>query len=357
MNIKELFGLSDVSNLMIGDRNYSMHKTLSVACSDLIVGVELEIEGWEHGVPRHTGFSFEEDGSLRNNGMEAITKPTKAKYIPKLLEGFFKHFEITPDNYSGRCSTHVHVNCQDLTTDQVQIVCLLYQVLERPLFGFIGHERDGNIFCVPWNQCNLTFDFVKKFTEDPHSTARTWQKYTALNLIPLRDRGTLEFRHLEGTCDVERITAWINIISSMFKYAMNNTYDDFKTSIINMNSISNYGDFIHQVLGEYAVHITSQPTYQEDISVGVVDCKLCMINDANITKKEQKTKTARFDFGRAEAVFNPAPAPTLDDYIAAVRRADAERNLRPPEYYIDPADLPAVEEDIIPTNMLRPVPF
>jgi len=171
MNIKELFVIGAVSNLMIGDRNYQSHKTISMSSPDLIVGLELEIEGWEYGVPKFVGFSFEEDGSLRNNGMEAITKPTKAKYIPRLLENFFNHFEITEDNYSTRCSTHVHVNCQDLTTDQVQIICLLYQVLERPLFGFIGHERDGNIFCVPWNQCNLTFDFVRKFTEDPTHTA------------------------------------------------------------------------------------------------------------------------------------------------------------------------------------------
>jgi len=182
--------------------------------------------------------------------------------------------------------------------------------------------------------------------------ARTWQKYTALNLIPLRDRGTLEFRHLEGTCDVERITAWINIISSMFKYAMNNTYDDFKTSIINMNSISNYGDFIHQVLGEYAVHITSQPTYQEDISVGVVDCKLCMINDANIVKKEPKPRTGRFDFAAAMP-----PAPTLDDYIAAVRRADAERNLVDANPAYNDDDIMDQIPDLPGMTPARPVQF
>lgn len=292
MTIREQFGLAAVSNIMLPDMRYSEHSVYKLANPDLIVGIECEIENWPtHLEYRHIGFHFETDGSLRNNGMEAITMPTKSKFVPTLLEGLYKHFNITDENYSHRCSTHVHVNCQDMTVEQVKLFALLYQVLERPLFGFIGHDRQDNIFCVPWSQCNMSVDFAHKFMYDPNFTIRGWQKYTALNLLPLRDRGTVEFRHLEGTCDIARITAWLNIIGMMHKYACTHNYNEFKDTILNMNSISNYGAFIEEVLGEHCVHLISQPSYQEDISLGVVDCKLCMINEKEDTQPKKKLAT------------------------------------------------------------------
>ena len=290
----DYWGMGAVENVMLKDKSYSEHPIYKLSNPDLIVGIECEIEGWSvEDELRHVGFHFETDGSLRNNGMEAITKPTKSKYVPALLESLYKHYKITENNYSQRCSTHVHVNCQDMTLEQVKLLALLYQVLERPIFGFIGHDRQDNIFCVPWSQCNLSVDFAHRFIYDPNYTVRSWQKYTALNLLPLRDRGTVEFRHLEGTCDVERITAWLNIIGMMHKYAREHDYSDFKDTIMNMNSVSNYGAFIESVLGEHSRHLTSLPTYQEDISLGVVDCKLCMLSEKEKTETKSKTTAAQ----------------------------------------------------------------
>jgi hypothetical protein len=315
--VKEYFGLNDVSDLMLKDSSYSEHDVYKAANPDLIVGIECEIEGWNTEEElRHKGFHFESDGSLRNNGMEAITKPTKSKFVPALLEGLYKHYNITNENYSQRCSTHIHVNCQSMTLEQVKLLALLYQVLERPIFGFIGHDRQDNIFCVPWSQCNLSVDFAHKFIYDPNYTIRSWQKYTALNLLPLRDRGTVEFRHLEGTCDLERITAWLNIIGMMHRYACEHDYTDFKSTILEMNSISNYGAFIESVLGEHCVHLISLPSYQQDISLGVIDCKLCMLSERG--KTETKKRTANDLVNRLDQIL-AAPRPldvTLDDILA-----------------------------------------
>ena len=302
--IRNYFGMDEVIHMMLKDKSYSEHPVYKLANPDLVVGVECEIEGWNVADElRHIGFHFETDGSLRNNGMEAITKPTKSKYVPALLEGLYKHFNITENNYSQRCSTHVHVNCQDLELEQVKLLALLYQVLERPIFGFIGHDRQDNIFCVPWSQCNLSVDFAHKFIYDPNYTVRSWQKYTALNLLPLRDRGTVEFRHLEGTCDLERITAWLNIIGMMHRYASEHDYDEFKATILDMNSISNYGAFIESVLGEHSVHLTSLPTYQQDIALGVVDCKLCMINEKGKTETKKKVEARALNTEEVLAAF------------------------------------------------------
>ncbi len=42
--------------------------------------------------------------------------------------------------------------------------------------------------------------------------AYTSSKYCAMNANSLRGLGTFEFRHMAGTIDVAKISAWINII-------------------------------------------------------------------------------------------------------------------------------------------------
>ena len=185
--VRDYFGLVGVENLMLDAKKYTIDMDYNYANPELIVGIECEIENWPDDIAKkHFGFNFEQDGSLRNNGYEAITNPTRIKHVAYLLSTLYKRFNITQENnYSLRCSTHVHVNCQDMTIEQVKLLCLLYQVLERPIFGFIGHDRQDNIFCVPWYQCNMSLDFAEKFIRDPNGTARYWQKYTALNILPL----------------------------------------------------------------------------------------------------------------------------------------------------------------------------
>jgi Putative amidoligase enzyme len=277
--IRELFGVSNVTDSMIAERNYKVHPDYVFVNPELLVGLELEIENWNDDFERaFRGFRFETDGSLRNNGIEAITLPMRTKHVPYLLETFFRNKRITGDNYSARCSTHVHVNAQDLTIEQIKSICLIYQTVERVLFSFVGNGRDENIFCVPWHQCNISADFVRKVTGDPNYTFRTWQKYTALNLLPLRDKGTLEFRHLEGTCDVLRITTWVNLLGCVVKFATENNLQDIQDLITNMNTLSNYRSFIERVFGVFAAVLMGTPEYELKLALGVVDTKLCIMN-------------------------------------------------------------------------------
>lgn len=324
--VREHFGNADVNVILLNQRKYCVVDRYSYANPDLLVGIECEIERWPTDIElKHFGFNFETDGSLRNNGYEAITAPTYTKHIPYILETLFTRYKITQDNnYSNRCSTHVHVNCQDMELEQVKLLCLLYQVLERPIFGFIGHEREDNIFCVPWSQCNMSYDFARKFMADPGATARYWQKYTALNILPLRDKGTVEFRHLEGTCDIQRIVDWLNIIGSMVNYARTHDYADFKNTILEMNSISNYGAFIESVLGKYHPLLTSLPTYQQDISMGVVDCKLCLVNENTLAKKSARPPAGN-PTGAVNMDFRPVPLMTQREIQEIINTAMARR--------------------------------
>jgi len=242
-----------------------------------LVGIELEIENFnpEHE-QRFGGFHFTADGSLRSTGngigIEAITSPVPISKVPGLLTAFFNKFEITDRNYSERCSTHVHFNVLDLTPEQLATLGLLYQTVERLLFQYVSPNRKDSIFCVPWYQSGLTYDYVTSMMENPKST-KNWQKYSALNLIPIYVQGSIEFRHLEGTCDVARITNWISFIGKLFDAATTKSLAEVRDELCNMNTVSNYREWLTTLFGGYAEHFLNLPDYERALFHGVVDSK------------------------------------------------------------------------------------
>lgn len=264
----------------------SKHGESPVVLPDWMVGLELEIENWNPDVTRtFGGFTFTDDGSLRASddgiGIEAISRPVQAKHVEKLLAAFFRKFDIKEGNYTERCSTHVHVNVDVLTYQQLSSVCLLYQTVESLLFNFVGGDRENNIFCVPWNQCSLSYRIVSKIENIERGDEipfRRWQKYSALNLIPVHNQGTIEFRHMVGTCNVEKLMQWINLILCMVKYSIEHSLAEIKEDIINMNTISNYNEWLTRVFDKYAVLLCTD-RFEEVLSRGVVDSKLMLTHE------------------------------------------------------------------------------
>lgn len=250
---------------------------LAMPDPDLLFGLELEIEKFpRQGEMTYPGLHFAADNSLRDGGLEAITQPHKASTIEPYLRQFFKAWRITADNYSERCSTHVHMNVQDFTWGQLKVLCLLYQMFERLLFNFIGHDRKDNVFCVPWYESGLTSRFLDHMQKKPDDGVRRWFKYSAVNLLPVRIQGSLEFRHLHGTCDVDKIMNWLKLLSRMAVYAKKTTQKSLTTNILEMNTVSNYDQFMMDVFGEDR-HLLTIGDYQGALGVGVIDTKLMLL--------------------------------------------------------------------------------
>lgn len=306
----------------------SKHGESSMVLPDWMVGLELEIENFNPDVAQaFGGFTFTSDGSLRATemgiGIEAISRPVQAKHVEKLLTAFFRKFEISDANYTERCSTHVHVNVDVLTYTQLSSICLLYQTVESLLFNFVGGDRDNNIFCVPWNQCSLSYKIVSKIEnieEGGELPFRRWQKYSALNLIPVHHQGTIEFRHMVGTCDVKKIVQWINLILCMVKYAIEHSIAEIKDDILRMNTISNYNEWLTRVFDKYAILLFTEG-YEASLSRGVVDSKLMLTHENEKKGKLYNIKNLLDDYQRevlevGERVENPAPPVSSTEFPA-----------------------------------------
>lgn len=253
----------------------------------LLYGVELEIENCNPDDPRShrvPGMEYHADGSLRNFGAEFVTQPMKMRELSYVLQQFFMKNNFNADNYSERCSVHVHCNVGDLTVEQLSTVLLLYQVYERSLFAFVGGERDKNIFCVPWYDTRLTHRIFSSFDRGILSRLRDWEKYTALNLLPIYTQGTIEFRHMPGTPDVAFILKWCDIIGQMFAYARKNTLSELLNTIITLNSSSRYHALTYDVFGEHADMLLMN--IEHHMERGVIDVKYSMMATQKAAKHQ-----------------------------------------------------------------------
>ena len=182
--------------------------------SPLLFGCEFEIEDIQNHRDASSQVLVATDGSLRNNGFEYITQPMPRG---KMVETFkFLHNEISygPDAFTERTSIHVHVNCCNLEETVVRNIVLLYALFEEAFFCMVSPARRDNIHCVA-----LTETFLPGIyrTQLGHLHSR-WHKYTALNVKPLSELGTIEFRHMHGHGDDQLFEQWLGLLENLFTY-------------------------------------------------------------------------------------------------------------------------------------------
>lgn len=188
--------------------------------SNRAIGIEVEVENAvNRGRLTTACWQTHPDGSLRNNGTEYVSRPIPASVSPYALHELL--VETLDDNqccFSPRTSIHVHVDFSREDTASVTNAVLLYALFEKLLFRFTGRGRIKNIYCVPLIDTSLLSSMAHPDTvlTIPH---QKWSKYSALNILPLSQYGTLEFRHMHGTFDMNKVCVWIRMLTSLCDYA------------------------------------------------------------------------------------------------------------------------------------------
>lgn len=256
------------------------------ATNGQLFGIELEIEHASF-VWGTDYFNAVEDGSLRNGGVEYVSCPLSKETMYVALTEFFNTYRVDEHNYSDRTSIHVHADCSKLTLDQIKSIFLLYQVTENILFEWIGNDRKNNIFCVPWSQTGLSYNIVNDMDHFIKIANNDRNKYTALNFVPLQTLGTIEFRHMHGHNDINKIMQWINLIDSFFKVVETVSFDNVLDKVVKLNTNSEYDMFLTWLFNDYAGILKGIPNYKLWLEEGVLAAKYAVIN-AN--KNKTKTK-------------------------------------------------------------------
>lgn len=233
------------------------------------VGIEIEVENITNQVPTTAYWSAKPDGSLRNNGMEYVSVPLAVKQIQLAIEHLYDamYSSNNPD-FSNRTSVHIHVNCRDMTQDQVYNFILLYAIFEKHFFSVAGTKRLNSIYCVPLFRCNI----LRGAKDVIYGQSPSWQKYCAINLLPLIPNnqtgcyGTIEFRHLYGTANPKDLMLWINDILCLRKWAMTYEKQWLLDQIKEMNTTSQYLGMYNTVFEGGRKVLTDKRDFEDCIS-------------------------------------------------------------------------------------------
>ena len=234
-----------------------------------MVGIEIEVENITNSLHPLAYWDIKTDGSLRNNGVELVSVPLQIKQVQLAIEHVYN--VLTANNkpdFSNRTSVHIHVNCRDLTQNQIYNFILLYALFEKHFYAFAGNKRMNSIFCVPLfrtNQLNVLDNVV-------YGLSPNWHKYCGINLLPLYQNqvtqgyGTIEFRHLYGTSNQREILEWINDIMCLRKYACEISKDDLLKNIKEMNTTSSYISLYSQVFAKGRKVLSNKKDFEECVS-------------------------------------------------------------------------------------------
>ena len=184
--------------------------------SNTAVGIEIEVENLQE---REYGLKLWDqvhDGSIVN-GVEFVSKPIWGTAIKDALDEIRVVFKAHDPYLSFRTSIHVHVNALDMTPAQLEHFVILYVMYELPLFRLHEHwGRYDNIFCVPARKSIKVQDgyarLLQDLTMERIRDDYVGYKYSAFNPNALARFGTMEFRHMGGTADMDEVDRWINIL-------------------------------------------------------------------------------------------------------------------------------------------------
>ena len=312
------------------DHKLVTHRLVDQTC---YMGIEVEVEKVPP-FPPIIGWNPTPDGSLRNNGMEFVSTPVRGQNVHYLLHSLMGHLKAGGAEFTERTSIHVHMNVRRLTIEQLVTLLITYIVVEKSIYRFIhkaGFERSRNIFCVPLSESQhylgvpylvylLKQNEIGALVDSIHDF---WRKYSGLNLLPITTQGTVEFRQLGGTFDTNLILDWINIIQSLRTFALQTTLEQATRLIFDLNTNSNYQNFLRMVFGQYADRMS--PGYGEkfgELEAGIMNVKEAFMLRENfgITKERfQKSSVKQY----VENMLGQIPEFSMKVYTDEIKHYEA----------------------------------
>lgn len=195
------------------------------------VGIEIEAEGFDelciedfNETESSRWWHTKPDGSLRNEGVEFCSVVMFGKTVVDALEAVRPSLSRCDINW--RAGIHVHVDVRELSVNELGRVCSLYGMLERLIFAWEGNNRQDSNFCVPWYICNdaaAALGEIINASGKAQGAVNSYQfralnrlgKYSALNVVPVTTQGSIEFRMMQTTDDLDKILDFVNICTTI----------------------------------------------------------------------------------------------------------------------------------------------
>lgn len=232
------------------------------------IGIEIEVQGDDLPHVINDFWKVEVDGSLKGKGegLEyVLRRPLKIVDVYPALVDWKRAFAKSNVYSSYHAGIHVHANLQKFSPKQVinLLVCLI--ILEDLLVKWCGPTREGNHFCLRTSDAEYLIHLLREMIEEGNFSSVMKEnkggdkiRYSAFNLKALYQYGSLEFRTLASTMDIERIHTWCQVIHRIVNEAQK---FESPSSIVTDISVGGYDNFLRRLLGPYtAQFLTSDYT-------------------------------------------------------------------------------------------------
>lgn len=231
------------------------------------VGIEVEVEG--NNLPNEIGdrvvWKTTQDGSLRGENREfVLRKPIPRDMVGDALDILRRNLENSEVIESNRCGVHIHINCQELTLDQVLSFITTYMCFEEVLVKWCGQDRVGNLFCLRVSDAGGIINHIKRMidTRNIHVVGTDRLRYASINLKALSTYGSLEFRSMRSDLTPGVIEKWAQMLLAIKDYSIQHQASE----IISEFSVKGPQDFFNDVLGDFRADLNPK---EEDMIIGM----------------------------------------------------------------------------------------
>jgi hypothetical protein len=199
------------------------------------IGVEIELEG--RPLPNQgnlervfipepfTIWQVKADGSLRDGGLEYVfSRPVELEDAEKLIREFYDVLGMMESNLnlSNRTSTHVHLNFYNSRINTATSFIVLWHIFEEILLEWCGEKRKNNHFCLPASQNSYNVEIWEALLNYGYYPEGRGAKYSALNILPLWNTGSMEVRCAPAFDNPEKLISWVRLVNGIKEYAFNN---------------------------------------------------------------------------------------------------------------------------------------
>lgn len=215
--------LEEITNLPPDKRTFSSSPLLLLNRRN--IGIEIELENYDGSLERLPLWSLVSDGSLRNGGIELVSEILRGEDIVVALGSAEKAAKKHNLVVSDRCSVHIHLDIRNTSREELVLLVVMYCIFEDVFFQEGGDiTRRENNHCRPVCSSQdlaraLGYFMSADSPNRANDALRGWNKYTALNLLPVSSQGSIEFRHHVGTYSSKEIIKWVNLIFSLASFA------------------------------------------------------------------------------------------------------------------------------------------
>lgn len=234
------------------------------------VGIEVELENFREYNDVTDGEKWDymlywfdkEDGSLRNNGREFVSRfGMLHEHTKEALPALEKYVTTVTNNRieaNARTGLHVHIDASQLNIYEFANLLFIYSIFEPMIFHVSG-GRNENIFCVPWETNRQTLGQVVSHLVDSHNHRnwrwRNYSKYCGLNLSSLANFGTIEFRMHRGTYKAEEIQRWVDFLVNLYLYAQRTDFIENLNRFRTRRDDYKYWDVFAEIFKPYSKQI------------------------------------------------------------------------------------------------------